>query len=185
MSSMTCRIASAAMLTVLLSACTDEPTSPARDVLTPSAPALAVSATNGAERWIEEDLYDFTDALVAYPCGENGYTEQILMEGKVFVSYTVTWDGAGGIHALTHSMPIGLEGVGQTTGAKYRVTEREHGVFNQGAMGQTFGTYQNVLRISSQELGLRGRLTVGGTYVINANGELIFERPILRADCQE
>jgi hypothetical protein len=185
MSSMTCRIATAAMLVAILSACNDAPTAPARDALAPSAPALTASATSGAERWIEEDIYDLTGALVAYPCGESGYTEQILMEGKVFVRYTLTWDGAGGIHALTHSMPIGLRGVGQTTGAEYRVTEREHGTFNQGEMGQTLGTYQSVLRIASQELGLRGRLTLGGTYVINANGEWIFDRPILRADCSE
>ena len=111
-------------------------------------------------------------------------TKSYLLEGKLYERYTTTSDGAGGLHALTHSMPVGLKGVGLTTGAEYRISERDQGTLNQGAMGQTAGTYQDFLTIAAPELGLRGRLTVGGTFVINANGELIFERPILRADCE-
>lgn len=185
MSTMAFRIASAAVLALLTGACTDMPTGPARDAtVAPAAPVFSTSAT-GVQRWVEENLYDLTGSLVAYPCGEDGYTEQILMEGKVFQKSTITWDATGGIHSLTHSMPIGLRGVGQTTGAEYRVAEREHGVFNQGAMGQTTSTYQSYLTFSSPELGVRGRLILGGRFVVNASGDVIFERPILRADCTE
>lgn len=184
MSTMALRIASAAVLAVLTGACTDAPTSPTRDPLAPTVAALSESATTIAERFIQEALYDYTGSVVQYPCGQNGETEWILMEGKLFERFTVTSDGAGGIHALTHSMPVGLKGVGLTTGAEYRISERDHGTFNSGTMGQTAGTYQDFLLIAAPELGLRGRLTVGGTFVINANGELVFERPILRADCQ-
>ena len=185
MSTTAFRIASAAVLALLVGACTDAPTSPVRDAtVAPSAPVFSTTAT-GVERWVDEELYDLTGSLVAYPCGEDGYTEQILMEGKVFQKYSVTWDASGGVHALIHSMPIGLRGIGQITGAEYRVAEREHGVFNQGTMGQTTSTYQSFLTFSSPELGVRGRLILGGRFVVNANGEVIFERPILRADCQE
>jgi hypothetical protein len=169
-------------LIVAAVACDRAPTSPAaapvRDV-----PSLARDV-NGVEREVREQLSDFTDAIVAYPCGD-GYTEQIRLEGQVFTRFTVTRDASGGLHSLTQSMPVGLRGIGLSSGAEYNVTEREHGTFNQGAMGQTSSTYKSFLNVHAPSLHVRGRLVLGGTFVVNANGELVFERPVLRADCQE
>jgi hypothetical protein len=106
------------------------------------------------------------------------------MEGQLFTRYTITRDASGGIHALTQSMPIGLRGIGLTSGAEYKITEREHGTFNQGAMGQTASTYKIFLNASAPSIHVRARLVAGGTFVVNANGQIVFERPVLRADCQ-
>ena len=176
------RVASAALLIVALGACDRAPTSPARVVS--AAAALNATDANGVERRVEERLSDFTGSLVAYPCGD-GYTEQILLEGQVFTRYTVTWSASGGVHSLTQSMPVGLRGVGLTSGAEYKITEREHGTFNQGAMGQTASTYKSFLNFSAPSIHARGRLVLGGTFVVNANGEVVFERPVLQADCSE
>jgi hypothetical protein len=170
-------------LIVATVACDRAPTSPAaapiRDV-----PSLAARDVNGAEREVQERLSDFTDAIVAYPCGD-GYTEEIRLEGQVFTRYTITRDASGGLHSLTQSMPVGLRGIGLSSGAEYKVTEREHGTFNQGAMGQTTSTYKSFLNLHAPSIHVRGRLVLGGTFVVNANGELVIERPVLRADCQE
>lgn len=175
MSFQTLRVASAALLTFALAACDDNaPGSRARAL--PTGPSLTV------ERWVEERLSDFTGALVAYPCGE-GYSEQILMEGQVFTRSTITWTPSGGLHALTQSMPIGLRGIGLTSGAEYKITEREHGTFNQGAMGQTTSSYKSFLNFHAPSIHARGRLIVGGTFTVNANGEVVIDRPVLRADC--
>jgi hypothetical protein len=180
MSLISFRVASAALLMAIAGACDRAPTSPARTV--PQSAALTATSANGAFRWVGEHVYDLTDALVAYPCGD-GYTEQIRLEGKVFTRYTLTADGSGGVHSLTQSMPVDLRGIGLTSGAEYRVTEREHGTFNQGWMEQTASTYKSFLDISAPSIHARARLVLGGTFVVNANGELVFERPIVRADC--
>jgi hypothetical protein len=179
MSMLSLRVALAASL-VMVAACEPAPTSPAHS-LPPARPSTSV--TDGQERQVEERLSDFTGALVAYPCGD-GYTEMIRMEGQVFTRYTFTRDASGGLHALTQFMPVGLRGIGLTSGAEYKITEREHGTFNQGAMGQTASTYKSYLNASAPSIHARARLVLGGMFVVNANGELIIERPVLQADCQ-
>ena len=79
-------------------------------------------------------------------------------------------------------MPIGMGGVGLTTGADYRIAQTESSVFNT-AMGEA-GYYQHSLRVSAPELRLQLRLVIGGRFTTNANGEVVVERPILRADCK-
>ena len=180
MSPISFRVASAVLLVAIGGACDRAPTSPAHAV--PQSTALTATSANGAVRWVDEQLYDLTDALVAYPCGE-GYTEQIRLEGKVFTRFTFMFNESGGVHAFTQSMPVDLRGIGLTSGAEYRVTEREHGTFNQGWMEQTVSTYKSFLDISAPSIHARARLVLGGTFVVNANGEVVFERPILRADC--
>ena len=167
-------------LVAIAGACDRAPTSPARTTV----PAAASLAAGGIDRDVQEHLSDFTDAIVAYPCGD-GYTEQIRMEGKVFTRWTLTYDGSGRLHSLTHSMPIGLRGVGVSSGAEYKITEREHGTFNQGAMDQTTSVYKSFLNFSAPSIHARGRLILGGTFVVNANGEVIIERPTLQADCEQ
>ena len=177
------RTATVALLATVASACDRAPTSPSSLVAAPRTVSLSENATGGAEREIAERLSDFTDALVSFPCGDE-YTEQVRMEGAIFERYTITRDGSGGFHVLIHTMPVGLRGIGLTTGAEYRISEREHGVFNQGAMEQTVSSYQSRLVVSAPEIPLRAALVVGGGFVVNANGNVIIERPVLRSDCQ-
>jgi len=177
------RITTVALLATVASACDRAPTSPSSLVAAQRTASLSANTTGGAEREIVERLSDFTDALVSFPCGDE-YTEQVRMEGAIFERYTITRDGSGGIHALIHTMPIGLRGIGLSTGAEYRISEREHGVFNQGAMEQTVSSYQSRLVVSAPEIHLRAALVVGGRFVVNANGELIIDRPVLRSECQ-
>lgn len=177
------RIATVALLATVASACDRAPTSPSSLVAAARTVSLSENTTDGAEREIVERLSDFTDTLVSFPCGD-GYTEQVRMQGAIFERYTITRDGSGGVHVLIHTMPVGLRGIGLTTGAEYGISAREHGVFNQGAMEQTVSSYQSRLVVSAPEIHLRAALVVGGGFVVNANGNVVIERPVLRSDCQ-
>ena len=177
------RTAAVALLATVASACDRAPTSPSSLVAAPRTVSPSAISTDGAEREIIERLSDFTDALVSFPCGDE-YTEQVRMEGAIFERYTITRDGSGGFHVLIHTMPVGLRGIGLTTGAEYSISAREHGVFNQGAMEQTVSSYQSRLVVSAPEIHLRAALVVGGMFVVNANGDVITDRPVLRSDCR-
>jgi hypothetical protein len=120
---------------------------------------------------------------VALPCGDR-YTEEALVEGKMYERWVTTLDGARGVHATLHTMPIGLRGVGLTSGAEYRVTEREQVAFTQTLMAGT-GSYQHFLTAAAPALGLRLRLVIGGRFVLNANGEYVVEQPTLRGECRQ
>jgi|SoiMetStandDraft_2_1073263.scaffolds.fasta_scaffold241248_2 hypothetical protein len=183
MSTVLLRAAGAFVLAAVTSACDATPTSPLSDPPRPAVASFAASSAIGADREVVERFSDFTDVLVSYPCGD-GYTEQIRMEGQIFERFTITRDGSGGLHARTHTMPIGLRGIGLTSGAEYRVTEREQGAFNQGAMEQTASTYKSFLFVSAPSIHVHATLILGGKFTVNANGELVIEKPTLRIHCQ-
>ena len=181
----TLRGGSAVLIATLFIACDQSPTDPTLQSsrLVASSAAATSLAENGDGAWREvtEDLYDLSDVVVSFPCGD-GFTEDIKMRGQLFWRSTVTVDGAGGLHTVLHTMPIGMGGVGLTTGADYRIAQTESSVFNT-AMGEA-GYYQHSLRVSAPELRLQLRLVIGGRFTTNANGAVVVERPILRADCK-
>jgi hypothetical protein len=182
------RLAAALVTIVLAGACDRAPTAPA--AAAPAAlasfdDALVLAADGqGAEREVREELFDLEGSLVSYPCGlDGGYTEQIALTGKVFMRLQTVDVPGGGFHVVVHSMPVGLSGVGLTSGATYRVVEREHIAFQSTPMATT-SSYQSTLRFSAPEIGVHGRLVIGGRFTVDANGELVVERPILRGECR-
>ena len=180
---------SAALCAALLAACSDTPSSP----LAPSASRVAsgVRSTNatsaanatGAARELQEFLYDLSDSFVQFPCGD-GYTEVVRLEGQIYERWTVMRDAAGGLHASFHTMPVGLRGVGQESGAEYHISQRESGNFNETMMAVN-SRYASKMNVHAPALGLRARLVLGGHYTINANGEVVVEREVLRAECSQ
>lgn len=174
------RILPAVLLAALLAACDvapSSPTAPAAGALSPTALAA------GAVREVQENVYDLADSFVQFPCGD-GYTEVVQLQGQIYERYTLVWHDKGGFHATLHTMPVGMRGVGMETGAEYRIAERETAVFNATPMTET-STYTLKLNVHAPALGVRARLVIGGRYVINANGELVVEREVLRAECSE
>ena len=174
------RILPAALLAALLAACDvtpSSPTAPAAGAFSPTALAA------GAVREVEENVYDLTDSFVQIPCGDS-YTEVVQLQGQIYERFTLLWDAKGGLHASLHTMPVGMRGVGMESGAEYRIAERETGVFNATPMSEN-STYTLKLNVHAPALGVRARLVIGGRYVINANGELVVEREVLRAECSE
>lgn len=181
------RLLPPALLAALLAACDVAPSSPTAPAVpavpaTPTAGVFSPTALAvGAVREVQENIYDLTDSFVQFPCGD-GYTEVVKLQGQIYERFTLLWHAKGGLHAQLNTMPVGLRGVGMETGAEYRIAERETGVFNATQMAEN-STYTLKLNVHAPALGLRARLVIGGRYVVNANGELVVEREVLRAEC--
>ena len=158
----------------------DTPTAPA-----PAAPisTTAQSNTGGAERWVEERLFDVAGSLFGVECADGRVSELVELEGQIFERFTVVANPAGGYHAVYHTMPIGLRGTGVDSGEEFRVKLQDHGSFGQTTAGLV-GTYRQVLILVGQTSGREFSLVVRGHYTINANGEIVVDRENLAADCE-
>ena len=134
-------------------------------------------------REVTVDTIDLAGSTVAVPCGEDGYTEMMQMEGKIFVRTQDVRDEAGGFHSIVHSMPVGLRGIGLESGAEYRLSEHEHGNFNDNGMGRG-SSYQIRLSWHAPALRARGTWVLTSHFTVNANGDLVRERSELRTECR-
>jgi hypothetical protein len=140
-----------------------------------AAPASSLFQNDGAERSVEEALYDLTGSFTQIECENGQSSELVALEGQIFERFTVIYNPAGGFHASYHTMPVGLRGVGSESGEEYRVKEQDHGAFTQTLMGLT-GSYRQTLRLVGRTSGLSFSMVVRGHYTINANGEITVER---------
>ena len=157
----------------------DTPTAP----LAPLAiPAVAQSSAGGAERSVDERLFDVTGSLFGVECADGSVSELVELQGQIFERFTVVSNPAGGFHAVYHTMPIGLRGTGSESGEEFRVKWKDHGSFGQTTMGLV-GTYRQVLKLVGTTSGRDFSLIVRGHYTINANGQIVVERERLAADC--
>jgi hypothetical protein len=87
--------------------------------------ALAVStllfARNAAAGVLFNGAEPFEQA-VSVPCANGGAGEDVLLTGFIHVLITGTLDASGSLHTTTHFQPMGVSGVGLTTGDVYRAT---------------------------------------------------------------
>ena len=140
-----------------------------------TAPASSLVQAGGAERSVQEALYDLTGSSTQIEC-ENGQSSELVeLEGKIFERFTVIANPAGGFHATYHTMPVGLKGVGTVSGEEYRVKEQDHGAFGQTLTGLV-GSYRQIMRLVGRTSGRSFSMVVRGHYTINANGEITVER---------
>lgn len=138
-------------------------------------PMGALSSVGGAERIVEESLYDMSGSNYAIECQDGQLTELVALQGQIFERWTLLYNASGGIHLGYHTMPVGLVGVGTESGEEYRVKEQEHGSFRQTLMGAT-GSYRQSLRLESRTSARSFTMVVRGHYTVNANGEIAVER---------
>ena len=167
---------------IALAACdrSDTPTAPATVAAIPPA---AQSSAGGAERWVDERLFDVSGSLIGVECTDGRLSDLVELQGQIFERFTVVSNPAGGFHAVYHTMPIGLRGTGAESGEEFRVKWQDHGSFGQTTMGLV-GTYRQVLRLVGRTSGRSFALVVKGHYTINANGQIVVERERLAADCE-
>jgi hypothetical protein len=149
---------------------------------TPTAPTAAQSSAGGAERSVDERLFDVSGSLIGVECTDGRLSELVELQGQIFERFTVVANPAGGYHAVYHTMPIGLQGRGAESGEVFRVKWHDHGSFGQTTMGLV-GTYRQVLKLVGSTSGRSFSLIVRGHYTINANGEIVVDREKLAADC--
>jgi hypothetical protein len=149
------------------------PTAPVAEL--PSAALFSSQTKTGADRSVEESLYDMSGSQVPIGCDDTAESELVALEGQIYERFTVLFNPAGGFHAGYHTMPVGLRGVGTVSGEEFRVKEQDHGSYNQTLMGAV-GTYRQSIRLAGRTTGRSFEVTVKGHYTVNANGELSVQR---------
>lgn len=166
---------------IALAACerSDAPTAPAPPADVPTA---TQSSAGGAERFVDERLFDVAGSLIGVECADGSVSELVELEGQIFERFTVVANPAGGFHAVYHTMPIGLRGTGAESGEAFRVKWQDHGSWGQTSTGLV-GTYRQVLKLVASTSGRDFSLIVRGHYTINANGQIVVERERLAAEC--
>jgi hypothetical protein len=78
-----------------------------------AAPAEAAVDTNTAVPF---------NGHVWVPCAAAGAGERVDLSGPLHVLMSATSDAAGGVHIIVHSQPMGITGIGETTGDSYQGT---------------------------------------------------------------
>ena len=171
------------LVAVLALAACERSSTPTAPATVAPIPTAAQSSAGGAERSVDERLFDVSGSLIGVECTDGRLSELVELQGQIFERFTVVSNPAGGFHAVYHTMPIGLRGIGAESGEEFRVKWQDHGSFGQTTMGLV-GTYRQVLKLVGSTSGRSFSLIVRGHYTINANGEIIVEREKLAADCE-
>jgi hypothetical protein len=157
-----------------------------------SAGALGASqeqASNGAERIVFEALYDQSDSFYSFACSADGEPvpetdgELIDMEGYIFDRLVFLIDGTNEYHYRMSTMPVGLRGIGVTSGEEFRVKEVDHATGNQQVAGGT-GSYRGQLKMVGQNTHRTFWLMYGGHYNIAPDGTVRVSRDRLSTECR-
>jgi len=179
-------VALAALIPVLTLAACDAatPTESSTPRTVAAASALASSATvRGAERLVYETLHDVEGSELFVECADGGVSESVVLTGKIFERFTVVLDPASGEHSVYHTMPVGLAGVGATSGEEFRVSWRDHGVSSQTPMS-TAKSFRYTLKFVGLTSGRSFGVVAQGHFTLNANGEVTVSRENLVAECE-
>lgn len=145
--------------------------------------------SNGAERTVFEALYDQSDSFYAFACSEDGEVipeddaELIDMEGQIYERLVFLIDGTGEYHYQMHSMPVGLRGIGVTSGEEFRVIEADHRSGSQRSAGGT-GSFHGHLKMTGKDTHRTFWLRFGGHYNVAPDGTVKVSRDILSSECR-
>jgi len=165
----------------LLAACDRGPTAPGEAAA--ERAALAASASGSAERVVKEYLYDMSDSFTQVECPDGTQSELVALEGKIYESFALVWDAAGGVHVRFGTMPVGLRGVGVTTGQEYRVFERDHFTGNQLMTGNV-GSYRESFGLVAKQGGPSFVVSIKGNYKVLPTNEFVVERERVSVECK-
>ena len=118
------------------------------------------------------------------PCANGGAGEQVDLSGSLHELFHVTVDDSGAVHVTAHDNPQGINGVGETTGAKYQATGVTEDHENQGSGGLpvTF-TYVNNFRVIGQGPGNNFLFHENMHVTINADGTVTVSTDNARFTC--
>lgn len=165
-------VAGAIMLTGCDRAPTDIP------MIVDAASNIAVAAP---DHTVEESLIDFDGLYFSFSCSPDGEPleyhegELVRMQGKLYEKFTTRRDAMGGYHITFQSMPVGLFGIGETSGEEFRAVEQEHATYNQTQAGFN-GAWRAELKLTGKDTGRTFWLVFSGNYRLSADGELVVVR---------
>jgi hypothetical protein len=143
--------------------------------------AVATSALAGAI--VEgENNREMIEFFTWVPCAADGAGEYVIISGILHDMYHFTMDDTGGYHLVLHSQPMGVKGVGETTGDIYQGTGVYQDVYN-GVVGET-GTLIDVYQMIGQGPGNNFKVHETLHVTVNANGELITDIANFTVECK-
>ena len=151
--------------------------------------SLQAGQGKGAERTLEESLYDMSDSAFVFACSADGEPlpedegELVDLHGQIYERFSLIRDATGEYHYSLSTMPVGLEGVGATSGEEFRVSENSRTIANQRLAGGT-GSYKQELRMVGRDTHRSFWLVTKGNYTIAADGEFIVTRQVHQVHCR-
>ena len=168
----------------VLAGCSNEPVAPASPRFAPAVPS---SASTSVERFVEERLTNLDGVIVQLACEDGRNSEQVVLEGQVFVRETITINPSGTIIATNHSMPIGVRGVGVDSRQEYRVKELNHFAVSQREVGYA-GTDRSVFELTNRATRETFKLVVVSHFVVAPQpgspfGKVVVDRETVRMKC--
>jgi hypothetical protein len=173
-----------AAISVLAAACDRAPT----DFAAPT-PSASAQFSKGAERVVQESLYDLTDSYFAFSCSATGEVlpigegELVRIEGQIFERITYLIDGGEGMHFKLNTMPVGLRGTGEASGEEFRIKETERAGSNSTLAGGS-GSYRQELKMVGKATGRTFWIIFSGRYRFDGNGDVQLTRDKERVECK-
>lgn len=167
-----------------MAAVATEPLSATADPGAANQPASA-----GAERTLQESLYDFSGSVFIFACSDDGEPlpitdgEPIAIEGKLYERISLVLDGAGGYHYNVNTMPVGLRGTSLTTGEEFHVSETDRVIANN-RLAQLRGSYRQSLKMVGKDTHRSFWIVAQGNYNILADGRVTVSRDVLQVECK-
>lgn len=122
--------------------------------------------------------------LVYISCANGGAGEFVQLEGFLHTVVTATIND-NNVSGKSHFQPMGVTGVGLTSGAKYQATGVTQQSFRGSLQnGQYNTTSVNNFRIIGQGPGNNFLVHENMHVTINANGEVVVTHENVRIDCK-
>jgi hypothetical protein len=104
---------------------------------------LGLSLVGSAAGQVTTNIKVPFDGTAFVPCANGGAGEFVALSGNLHVKFSVTLDGAGGMHLTESYNPQGVTGTGLTTGTKYQATGETHPVSKIWADGGFTAGFNN------------------------------------------
>ena len=142
----------------------------------------ALIAATPSQAAVETNVAVPFESQVFVPCANGELGELVNLSGALHVLSTATVDADGGIHLSLKSQPMGITGIGESTGDKYQGTGVTRANLNVTAAAHL--TLVNNFRIIGQGRG--NNFLVHETLVItvNADGTVTVAADHFSIDCK-
>ena len=115
--------------------------------------------------------------------GFSSPNELIAIEGLIYERLVSLIDGTGRLHYNMSTMPVGLRGVGVTSGEEFRIKETYHAGGSQRLAGGT-GSYRGQLKMVGKDTHRTFWLMYSGHYNIAPDGTVRVSRDRLSSVCR-
>jgi hypothetical protein len=162
-----------------LGACDSVPTAPTG----PDVPSAVLPAAPNAQVWRSTEVHvsEIWGTYWQFECDDGYESEFIRLEGVVRHRMTLMDDGAGGFHFRFQSNATGARGIGEDSGAEFRVVDSDNEVYHD-AGGTITGTLRSTRRLIATGSG-RGFTMVWSAQFTLRDGTLLVDREETRFEC--